>query len=121
MTILIVDDDAQYRAMLKEAVEGYGCDAEAPEVFDDALRLLDLGCVHAVLCGGLDGLWTKVFAAAVKSGCSFALLSGDEAYVRQAEILGVPAYPKPWPVREILYELRWPMDPEAIADATGEP
>jgi DNA-binding response OmpR family regulator len=121
MTVLIVDDDAQYREMLREALADYGCEADAPETLGSALRILDQGCVDAVLCGGLDGLWVKVFSEAVKSGSSFVLLSGNEAYVRQAENLGARVCSKPYSVREILCELRWPMGPEAIADATGEP
>jgi DNA-binding response OmpR family regulator len=121
MTILIIEDDAQCRQMLKETIEAYGCEVDAPETLDDALRILALGRVDAVLCDGLDGLWVKVFSEAVKSGTSFVLLSGDERSIRQADSLGIRAYLKPYPITKILHDLRCLTEPGAVADATGEP
>jgi hypothetical protein len=114
MTVLIIEDDAQCREILKETIEAYGC-------LDDALRILSLGHVDAVLCDGLEGLWLRPFTEAVKLGKAFVLLSGDGRQIEAARNVGVRAYLKPHSIREILGELGCTNPAEPIADATGEP
>jgi DNA-binding response OmpR family regulator len=121
MTVLIVEDDSQCRQMLKETIEAYGCEVDAPETLDDALRILSLGHVDAVLSDGLEGLWLRPFTEAVKLGKAFVLLSGDGRQIEAARNLGVRAYLKPHSIREILGELGCPSPAEPMADATGEP
>jgi DNA-binding NtrC family response regulator len=121
MTVLIIDDDAQCREILKETIEAYGYEVEAPETLDDALRILTLGNVDAVLSDGLEGLWFRPFTEAMKLGKAFILLSGDARQIEEACNLGVRAYLKPHPIRRILRELGRAGPAEPIADATGEP
>jgi DNA-binding response OmpR family regulator len=116
MRILIVEDHAQCRQMLKETIEAYGAEVDAPETLDDALRILILGQIDAVLCDGLGGLWLKPFTEAVKLGKPFILLSGDPRQIDAARKLGVVAHIKPHPIHAILGELAGLM-----ADATGIP
>ncbi len=112
MRILVVDDDASVRALLRQALEAEGHAVVEAETWCEATALLDS---HVIELAVVDGRFPKDAASrtvgdygpvlcqqARGMGARTILLSASDALVEQEARAGYPALQKPVTLRTLL-------------------
>lgn len=112
MRILIVDDQADLRMVLREACESHGHAVIEAATLLEATRLLDSQIIELVLVdgqfprdsrsGNVGTFGPLLCRQARAMGARTLLLSADDELVQQAHDAGFPAMPKPFHLQAVL-------------------